>query len=207
TDLLNALCSEAPDIKWWAMVMNDTPEGYPYPQRVRFELDYKKISDYRLAADFLNMNQVDVVCLQHEFGIFGGQNGRHILEFINNLRMPVATTLHTVLREPDPGQKKTLEEIGRIGGRLIVMSKKAEAILKETYSIPEEKIGLTHQGLQDILRLACGEKLRLELGENLKKYLDEVVSWEVIVKQYNEAYNLANEAKATGKPVMIEPEF
>lgn len=80
TDLLNALYTEAPDIKWWAMVMNDTPEGYPYPQRVCFELDYKNISDYQLAADFLNMNQIDVVCLQHESGIFGGENGRHILE-------------------------------------------------------------------------------------------------------------------------------
>ncbi len=150
TDLLNALYSEAPDIKWWAMVMNDTPEGYPYPQRVRFELDYKNISDYCLAADFLNMNQVDVVCLQHEFGIFGGENGRHILELIDNLRMPVVTTLHTVLREPDPGQKSTLEDIGRISGRIVVMSRKAEEILKESYRIPEEKVSIIHHGIPDV---------------------------------------------------------
>jgi glycosyltransferase involved in cell wall biosynthesis len=150
TDLLNALCSEAPDSKWWAVVMNDVPEGYLYPPKVRFEVDFRKLPDYGLAADFLNMNQVDVVCLQHEFGIFGGNNGGHILELLNNLRMPVVTTLHTVLRDPDPGQKATLEEIGRISGRLVVMSKKAQEILQEAYRIPEEKITLIHHGIPDV---------------------------------------------------------
>jgi hypothetical protein len=108
------------------MVMNDVPEGYPYPPHVRFELDSRKLFDYRLAADFLNMNQVDVVCLQHEFGIFGGQNGRHILELLGNLRMPAVTTLHTVLKDPSPGQKTTVEEIGHVSGRFVVMSRKAD---------------------------------------------------------------------------------
>lgn len=150
TDLLNALCAEVPDIRWWALVMNDIPEGYPYPSRVRFELDYKSASDYRLAADFLNMNQIDVVCLQHEFGIFGGPNGRHIIELMDSLRMPVVTTLHTVLKNPDSGQKKTLQEIGRISGRLVVMSNKAYTLLHEVYGIPEEKIALIHHGIPDV---------------------------------------------------------
>jgi len=150
TDLLNALSAEAPEIKWWAVVMNDLPEGYPYPPEVRFEVDAKKISDYRLAADFLNMNQVDIVSLQHEFGIFGGSNGKHILELLKNLRMPVVTTLHTVLRDPDSGQKRTLEEIGRISSRLVVMSRKAKKILGEAYSIPAEKIALIHHGIPDV---------------------------------------------------------
>jgi glycosyltransferase involved in cell wall biosynthesis len=150
TDLLKALSAEASGSQYWALVINDTPEGYPYPPTVRFELDCKRLSDYRLAADFLNMNQVDVVCLQHEFGIFGGADGRYILELLNNLRMPVVTTLHTVLKNPDPGQKATLEEIGRVSDRLVVMSQRAREILQETYAVPREKIALIHHGIPDV---------------------------------------------------------
>ncbi|OEU51003.1 MAG: glycosyl transferase family 1 [Desulfobacterales bacterium C00003060] len=150
TDLLLALSSEAPDVDCWAMAMNDVPEGYRYPHQVRFELNYKNLADYRLAADFLNMNQVDAVCLQHEFGIFGGRHGSYILELLHNLRMPVVTTLHTVIREPDAGQKAILEELGRISDRLVVMSHKAEEMLKEVYGVSKEKIVLIHHGIPDV---------------------------------------------------------
>ena len=121
-----------------AMAMNDVPEGYSYPQEVRFELDYKNLADYHLAADFLNMNRVDMVCLQYEYGIFGGNYGGYILELLQNLRMPVITTLHTVLKEPDPGQKKaTFERIGCNSDRMVVLSHKAEEIQQEVYAIPK----------------------------------------------------------------------
>jgi len=149
TDLLEAIVAEAPGINCWAVVMNDVPEGYPYPAEVRFELDHKNLADYRLAADFLNMNEIDAVCLQHEFGIFGGKYGGHILELLQNLRMPVVTTLHTVLKEPDPGQKVALEEIDRVSSRLVVMSHKAEEILKDIYGIPKEKIAFIPHGIPD----------------------------------------------------------
>jgi len=103
-----------------------------------------------MAADSLNMNQVDAVCVQHEFGIFGGHYGSHILELLHNLRMPVVTTLHTVLTEPDPEQKIILEELGRVSDRLVVMSRKADEILKEVCGIPEEKIVLVHHGIPDV---------------------------------------------------------
>jgi glycosyltransferase involved in cell wall biosynthesis len=150
TDLLEALSIEAPETDCWAVVMNDVPEGYLYPRQVHFELNYKNLADYRMAADFLNMNQVDAVCVQHEFGIFGGHYGSHILELLHNLRMPVVTTLHTVFMEPDPKQKIILEELGRVSARLVVMSRKAHEILKEVYGIPEEKIVLIHHGIPDI---------------------------------------------------------
>jgi glycosyltransferase involved in cell wall biosynthesis len=134
----------------WSIAMNDVPEGYLYPEEVRFELDDKNLSQYQLAAEFLNMNQVDAVCLQHEYGIFGGNNGSHILEFISNLRMPVVTTLHTVLRKPTQGQKAILEEIGYISERIAVMSQRAETIIREVYAIPKEKITLIHHGIPDV---------------------------------------------------------
>ncbi len=149
-DLLGAIAAEAPEMDIRAMAMNDVPEGYSYPQEVRFELDYKNLADYHLAADFLNMNRVDMVCLQHEYGIFGGNYGGYILELLQNLRMPVITTLHTVLKEPDPGKKATFEEIGRNSDRLVVMSHKAEEILQKVYAIPKEKIALIPHGIPDV---------------------------------------------------------
>ncbi len=150
SDLLEALRSEAPATRCWAMVMNDTPEGYPYPDRVRFELNQKNLADYQLAADFLNMSQVDVVCLQHEFGIFGGSFGGHILELLRSLRMPVVTTLHTVLKEPNPRQKVVIRELGALSDRLVVMSRKAEAMLLDIYGVAAEKIAVIPHGIPDV---------------------------------------------------------
>jgi glycosyltransferase involved in cell wall biosynthesis len=150
TDLLEAFSAELPEVDCWAMAMNDIPEGYLYPPQVRFEMDQKALADFSLAADFLNMNRVDVICLQHEYGIYGGSYGTHILELLHNVRMPVVTTLHTVLREPDQGQKSTLQEIGRISERLVVMSHAAQEILVKTYDIPNEKIVFIHHGIPDV---------------------------------------------------------
>ena len=150
SDLMKAVAGEAPEMDCWAIAMNDVPEGYPYPTEVRFELDQKGLADYRLAADFLNINQVDTVCLQHEYGIYGGKYGGHILELLRHLRMPVVTTLHTVLREPDQGQRAVLEEIGGISDRLVVMSHKAKQILHEVYGLPQEKVALIHHGIPDV---------------------------------------------------------
>ena len=91
--------------------MNDTEEGYSYPARVRFELSEYNFASYRQAADFLNFSNIDLVCLQHEYGIFGDRAGAHILELLRRLNMPFVTTLHTVLRDPDPDQRAVLAEL------------------------------------------------------------------------------------------------
>ena len=80
--------------------MNDRPEGYAYPEKVHFEINQNKLSDYSVASQFLNINQTDIVCVQHEYGIFGGPAGSHLLKLLGDLRMPVVTTLHTVLKDP-----------------------------------------------------------------------------------------------------------
>lgn len=150
TDLLTALAAENAEVECWAMVINDVPEGYRYPSQVRFELNRNMLTDYRLAADFLNMNQVDVVCLQHEFGIFGGNSGSHILDLLSNLRMPLVTTLHTVIKNHSSWQMTVLQRIAQVSDRLVVMSRRAENILQETYSIPAEKIVMIHHGIPDV---------------------------------------------------------
>jgi len=150
TDLCEALGGEFPDKHCAAIPVNDTPEGYPYPERVRFELFQEDLSTYAAAADFLNISNVDVVCLQHEYGIFGGRAGSHILALLRELRMPLVTTLHTVLREPDPHQRAVLEEIAGLSDRVVVMTNRGAEFLREIYGVPPAKIDIIPHGIPDV---------------------------------------------------------
>lgn len=150
TDLLTALAEGNPSGECWAVVMNDVPEGYRYPAQVRFEVNQRMLSEYRLAADFLNMNRVEVVCLQHEYGIYGGENGAHVLDLLSSLRMPVVTTLHTVLQSPSNGQLTIVRRIAQLSDRLVVMSQKAGQILEQVYGVTASKISMIHHGIPDV---------------------------------------------------------
>ena len=150
TDLCDALHAEYGTTELLALPVNDSEEGYDYPARVRFELSEDNLASYRQAADFLNFSNVDLVCLQHEYGIFGGRAGGHILELLRRLRMPFVTTLHTVLREPTPDQRAVMEEIATLSDRLIVMSQQSVEILQEVFHVPAEKIDLIPHGIPDL---------------------------------------------------------
>ncbi len=133
-----------------ALPVNDTAEGYSYPERVRFELSEDNLASYRQAADFLNFSNIDLVCLQHEYGIFGGPAGSNILELLRRIQMPVVTTLHTVLREPDPDQRIVMAEIATLSDRLIVMSRQSAEILQEVFHVPAGKIDQIPHGIPDL---------------------------------------------------------
>jgi len=150
TDLCDALHAEYGTTELLALPVNDSEEGYDYPARVRFELSEDNLASYRQAADFLNFSNVDLVCLQHEYGIFGGRAGGHILELLRRLRMPFVTTLHTVLREPTSDQRAVMEEIATLSDRLIVMSQQSVEILQEVFHVPLEKIDLIPHGIPDL---------------------------------------------------------
>jgi glycosyltransferase involved in cell wall biosynthesis len=149
TDLLGALAAQSPGTDYWAIAMNDTLEGYDYPARVRFEVYQNKLQEYQLSADFLNINRVETVCLQHEFGIFGGNDGSHILALLKKLRMPVVTTLHTVLQDPDDGKKAVMRELLRVSDRLVVMSRLAVDMIKSLYSVDADRIVFIPHGIPD----------------------------------------------------------
>ncbi len=134
----------------FAVAMNDVPEGYPYPERVRFEIRQPVQADYRLAAEYLNIHQPWVVCLQHEYGIFGGTYGSHVLGLLRRLRRPLVTTLHTVLKEPTDQQLLVLKEIARLSSRLVVMSEVAHKILQKVFEVPKEKIVTIPHGIPDV---------------------------------------------------------
>jgi glycosyltransferase involved in cell wall biosynthesis len=150
TDLCDAIHAEYGATELLALPVNDTEEGYVYPARVRFELSEDKVASYRQAADFLNFSNIDLVCLQHEYGIFGGPAGSHILELLRRLHMPVVTTLHTVLREPNPDQRRVMEEIAHLSDRLIVMSQQSADILQEVFHVSPDKIDQIPHGIPDL---------------------------------------------------------
>ena len=150
SDLCEAVAAAVPWAQCIAGAVNDRQEGYKYAPRVRFELLEKDLDAYRRAADFLNFNNTEVLCVQHEFGIYGGPAGSHLLALLKEVRMPVVTTLHTVLRKPDPVQREVMDELLRRSDRLVVMASKGAEILRETYGVPERKIDVIPHGIPDV---------------------------------------------------------
>nr|WP_228714694.1 glycosyltransferase family 4 protein [Posidoniimonas corsicana] len=131
------------------MPVDDIEEGYDYPLNVRFQIREQDRESYRRAADFLNFSNVDVVSLQHEFGIYGGPRGAHILSFLRDLRVPVVTTLHTVLPDPDKTLRRVMEQLLELSTRVVVMTRRSRATLLEQYQVPDEKIDLIVHGIPD----------------------------------------------------------
>jgi glycosyltransferase involved in cell wall biosynthesis len=149
TDLCTALATEYGEERLFAIPVNDPDSSYAYPERVRLEIEQEDAASYERAAEFLNFNGNDLVCLQHEYGIYGGIAGRHILAFLRKVKMPVVTTLHTVLRNPDSNQRVVLQEIARLSDRMIVMSEQSAQCLHEVYAVPNEKIDIIPHGVPD----------------------------------------------------------
>src|ERR1700730_16094312 len=150
TDLCTAISAEYSTTRLLALPVNDTADGYDYPAQVRWSLTQDDVTSYQEAAEFLNFNNIDMVCLQHEYGIFGGPAGSHILHLLRCLKMPVVTTLHTVLREPDPSQLMVMEEIAELSDRLIVMSQLSSQFLQEIFKVPGSKIDMVPHGVPDL---------------------------------------------------------
>jgi glycosyltransferase involved in cell wall biosynthesis len=150
SDLLGAVAAEYPENHCFAVPVNDLAAGYEYPDVVRFEIEEQDLSSYQRAADFLNIGNADIVCLQHEFGIFGGPAGSHVLALLRELKMPVVTTLHTVLRDPNAEQRRVMQELVARSTRLVVMAERGRQMLQEVYQTPPSKIDLIHHGIPDI---------------------------------------------------------
>lgn len=150
SDLRQAICQLGSDTQTNVIALTNNPDGYEYPPEVAFEIRQNRLSDYLLAAEYINLSGIDVVCVQHEFGIFGGADGRYIVEFLEALRKPAITVLHTVLPEPMVGPRETLARVAAASDYLVVLNSKAIPILKEQYRVREEKIVFIHHGVPDV---------------------------------------------------------
>lgn len=150
-DLCQAICRELGDDQACQFVaINDKPEGYDYPPRVRFEVRQGQPADYKLAADFINIRNADLLLVQHEFGIFGGDAGSHLLTMLREVSMPVVTTLHTVLRQPDEKQRQVAQELLQFSDRVVVMADHARQLLEDVYQVAPEKVVMVPHGIPDV---------------------------------------------------------
>ncbi len=150
TDLSDAIAAVGPDLDCFVLAMNDTRHQHAYPGRVRFELTDTDAGAYTRAADFLNVNAVDVISVQHEYGIFGGKAGSHLLPLLRELRMPIVTTLHTILAAPNLHQRRVMDEITALSDRLVVMTAGGAALLREVHGVDEDKIDVIPHGIPNI---------------------------------------------------------
>jgi glycosyltransferase involved in cell wall biosynthesis len=162
TDLSNALSAAEPDLDCFVLAMNDAGHQHAYPGRVRFELPDHDIAAYARAADFLNVNAVDVISVQHEYGIFGGKAGAHLLALLRALRMPIVTTLHTILRSPSLQQRRVMDEITALSDRVIVMSDGGAEILQEVHGVSPDKIDVIPHGIPNIPLSGSKNRLGVE---------------------------------------------
>src|SRR3984957_2193357 len=163
TDLQQAVSTLCADVDTCIVAMTDHGFAYDYPSVVRVQVNDDKIEDYVHAAEFLNANQFDVVCLQHEFGIFGGDAGDHIIALLSRLTVPIVTTLHTVLYAPTPVQRGVMNRIVEASLRVIVMAEKARELLLTVYRVPADKIEVIPHGIPDFAFVEP-DKAKAEFG-------------------------------------------
>ena len=149
TDLQRAISTSRPNLETCIVAMTDHGQAYDYPASVALQIKDDSIEEYVRAADFLNAGRFDIVCLQHEFGIFGGEAGAHILELLSRLTMPVVTTLHTVLAKPTAAQRAVMERIVEASSKVVVMANKGRELLRSVYQVPDDKIEVIAHGIPD----------------------------------------------------------
>jgi glycosyltransferase involved in cell wall biosynthesis len=159
TDLSDAITSELPESDCFVVAMNDVGQRHAYPPRVRFELPQNELAAYRRAAGFLNLSDANILSVQHEYGIFGGAAGSHLLSLLREVRIPIVTTLHTILSEPDPAQRLAMDEIVKLSERLVVMSDHGATLLRQVHGVPERRIDRIPHGIASLPLLPRGKHL------------------------------------------------
>jgi glycosyltransferase involved in cell wall biosynthesis len=154
TDLQQAISTSRPNLETCIVAMTDHGQSYDYPKAVAFQIRDGDIDQYIRAADFLNAGRFDAVCLQHEFGIFGGEAGAHILELMSRLTTPVVTTFHTVLANPTAIQRAVMVRIVDASSKVVVMANKGRELLRSVYQVPDDKIEVIAHGIPDVAFVA-----------------------------------------------------
>jgi glycosyltransferase involved in cell wall biosynthesis len=150
TDLQQALTRLPAPVETGIVAMTDHDYAYDYPAAVRFQINDGRLPEYERAASFLNAGEYDVVSLQHEFGIFGGEAGGHIMALLSRLTMPVVTTLHTVLSQPTAVQRHVIDRVVGASARVVVMAEKGRELLRTVYRVPADKIEVIAHGTPDV---------------------------------------------------------
>jgi glycosyltransferase involved in cell wall biosynthesis len=162
--LREALVARSPALDAFVLAMNDVGQQYRYPDVVRFEIPQHDRAAYRRAADFLNVNEVDVVSVQHEYGIFGGKSGEFVLDTLSDVRIPIVTTLHTVLESPSASELRVLTEILSVSDRIVVMSQRGAEIIRSLHGVPGEKVDVIPHGIPDLSSRASSAEAKSKVA-------------------------------------------
>ena len=170
SELLGAVAARHPQCRCFAVPINDIEGRYQYPDVVRFEIEEQNLASYRHAADFLNSSNVDLLSVQHEFGIFGGPAGSHLLALLRKVEAPIVTTLHTVLLQPNADQNRVMQNLIAHSTRLVVMTERGRSILKDVYQAPPAKIDLIPHGIPDVT-FGATDRYKDQFGVAGKKVL------------------------------------
>ena len=149
SDLLNSVYGEYHDVHCGVIALNDPSETYNYPEEVVFQIQRDKLEDYYRAADYINQSDADIVCLQHEFGLFWGNAGDYIFATLSGINKPVITTMHTVIRDPEPAYRVSTKKLIKHSEKLIVMSQTAVDMMRYIYKAPEDKMEIIFHGVPD----------------------------------------------------------
>jgi glycosyltransferase involved in cell wall biosynthesis len=149
-DLSMSIAQEMGDKPYRVVAITDRSGGYDYPPEVTFEIRKNVIRDYARAAEYINGSSAQIVSLQHEFGIFGGDAGKYLSVLLSHLKKPVITTLHTILENPPSDYMEAMEDVINCSQRLVTMSQRGARMLEEIYGVPQDKISIIHHGVPDV---------------------------------------------------------
>jgi glycosyltransferase involved in cell wall biosynthesis len=149
-DLGTSIAQEMGGKPYRVVAITDRAEGYDYPPEVTFEIRQNEIRDYARAAEYLNGSSAQIISLQHEFGIFGGDAGKYLSVLLCHLKKPIITTVHTILENPSSDYRESFEDVINCSQRLVTMSKKGARMLEEIYGVPQDKISVIHHGVHDV---------------------------------------------------------
>jgi len=161
-DLINALDKLNVPIKTSVISVNNNIQ-YSYDDKVVMQIEQNEEQDYSRAAEFINNSDVDILVLEHEYGIFGGEYGKYIIKLFDKIKKPVVSTLHTILPSPLKEQKEILQTIGQKSSKIVAMAGNTESLLENVYNIDKTKIEIIHHGVPAI-KVKPREELKKEFG-------------------------------------------
>lgn len=146
------LCRALRDVgvRTWVVAMDEEGAGYAYGPEVRLQVHEDALEEYRAAADAINRSEAQLVNLQHEFGIFGGEWGESVLELVEPLDRPLVVTLHTVLPDPLPRARRVVRALCRRAAAVVVMSPSAVDLLEARYGVPRSRVHVIEHGVPSV---------------------------------------------------------
>ena len=151
-DLARAIAGEQGRVTPVVLAVTEPCGQYQYPPDVKFEIRQNTKADYTRAAEFVNYSDVRFVSIQHEYGIFGGDDGGYVLDFVEALRVPAIATLHTVLKRPSDNQRRIVQELAARCAQLVVMSRVARDLLDTSYGVRGAKVRIIPHGIPVLVR-------------------------------------------------------